>query len=237
MAKHLLKFDTAAEYSAATIVPPAVSWVVSDNEIKNNNYVPTEPYVEIGGVKWAKMNVGAETETDYGLYFQWADISGYTADQVGVAKQFSWADYKYCMGDDSFMTKYVGQGSKTVLDASDDAATANWGSDWRMPTRDEVVALGNAVNTAWTADYQGSGVSGLMLTDKEDSSKVLFFPAAGSAHNGSMHNVGINSLYWSSSLNKNSDNSAYGFMRIPDGVYWNTYQPRDCGYTVRPVHI
>jgi hypothetical protein len=30
-------------------------------------------YVEIGGIKWATMNVGATKVTDVGLYFQWGD--------------------------------------------------------------------------------------------------------------------------------------------------------------------
>jgi hypothetical protein len=29
------------------------------------------------------MNIGANSITDYGLYFQWGDISGYTSSQVG----------------------------------------------------------------------------------------------------------------------------------------------------------
>ena len=33
-------------------------------------------YIDLGlpsGTKWANMNIGAETETDYGLYFQWGE--------------------------------------------------------------------------------------------------------------------------------------------------------------------
>jgi hypothetical protein len=77
-----------------------------------------------------------------------------------------------------------------VLEASDDAVIANWGGSWRMPTTEEYVALGAAVNRAWTANYQGSGVAGMICTDKTDSSKVLFFPAAGNCYNGSVSSVG-----------------------------------------------
>lgn len=34
-------------------------------------------YVTIAGVKWAKWNVGAGSETDYGWYFNWAGTEGY----------------------------------------------------------------------------------------------------------------------------------------------------------------
>ena len=58
-----------------------------------------------------------------------------------------------------------------------------------MPTTAEFQALGAAVNTTWTADYQGSGVAGLVCTDKTDSSKTLFFPACGSCYDGSVYYV------------------------------------------------
>lgn len=238
MAKHLLKFNTAAEYSAATINKPAVSWVVEDNEVKYDPYVP--PYVEIGGVKWAKMNIGAESETDTGLYFQWGDISGYTASQVGSGegqKYFSWADYKYNpSGDGSTMTKYNSNDGKKVLDASDDAATANLGSGWRMPTEAEFQALGAAVNTAWTSNYNSTGVAGLVCTDKTDSSKVLFFPAAGLCNNGSVI-YGSNAYYWSSSLFTTVVIFGRGIHFSGGGAYWQNNDSRYSGFTVRPVHV
>ena len=95
-------------------------------------------YVEIGGIKWATMNIGANSVTDYGLYFQWGDTQGYTIDQVGEGsgkKYFYWRDYKYSV--DTSMIKYNSSDGKTALDTSDDAAIANWGADWRMPTTTE----------------------------------------------------------------------------------------------------
>ena len=69
-----------------------------------------------------------------------------------------------------------------------------------MPTVSEYLALGNAVTTAWTADYQSSGVAGMICTDKTDSSKVLFFPACGYFGYGSVNEVGSYGNYLSSSL-------------------------------------
>jgi len=78
----------------------------------------TRPYVEIGGVKWSTMNIGASTETDSGLYFQWGDTQGYTSSQVGRGegkKYFGWTDYKYCDGTSSVMTKYNSTDGLTTL--------------------------------------------------------------------------------------------------------------------------
>lgn len=237
MAKHLLKFNNEAEYNAATINKPAVSWCVEENTVKYDPYVP--PYVEIAGIKWAKMNVGAETETDTGLYFQWGDISGYTASQVGSGegkKYFGWADYKFNpSGDGSTMTKYNKTDGKTVLDLSDDAARAIMGGNWRMPTTAEFQALGAAVNTALTSNYNESGVAGLVCTDKTDSSKVLFFPAAGNCNNGGVGSVGGRGNYWSSSLYGGYNIGAYSLNFNSGGVDWQYTNGRYFGLSVRGV--
>ena len=238
MAKHLLKFNTAAEYSAATINKPAVSWVVEDNEVKYDPYIP--PYVEIGGVKWAKMNIGANSVTDTGLYFQWGDISGYTAAQVGSGegkKAFTWEDYKYGNGKSSpVITKYNETDGLTTLTSSDDAATVNWGSDWRMPTEADFNALSAATTNALVTDYQGSGVNGWLFTDKTDSSKVLFFPAAGLCDNGSVRLVGSSGYYWSSSLVTSIVASGY-LLYFSSGNCYIDHTSRRYGTTVRPVHV
>ena len=161
-------------------------------------------YVEVGGIKWATMNVGAEKPTDCGLYFQWGDTQGYTADQVGKGqKHFSWVDYKYSDGtilpSPIDITKYNYTDGKKVLDLEDDAARANWGGSWRMPTIEEMKSFRDAVSTEFKINYNGSGVNGLLCTDKTDSSKTLFFPAAGYAISGVM-SVNRYGGYWSSSL-------------------------------------
>lgn len=196
-------------------------------------------YVEIDGLKWATMNVGANSVTDTGLYFQWGDISGYTASQVGSGegqKYFGWADYKYNpSGDGSTMTKYNSTDGYTTLLAEDDAATAAWGGDWRMPTTAEFQALGAATTSAWTADYEGSGVAGLILTDKNDLSKVLFFPAAGYCSDGSFYDGGSDGYYWSSSLYASNVGRAYRMRFDSSYVNWQNSSYRCNGFSVRGI--
>ncbi len=246
MGKFISNFSTTAElatFSATTAFStPHVSLTKDNSQVHYFDPYNGYKFVEIGGLKWATMNVGANSITDTGLYFQWGDTQGYTASQVGSGsgqKYFGWTDYKYCSGagtSSSAMTKYNSTDSKTVLDLSDDAARANWGGDWRMPTKDEYTALGNAVNTAWTADYQGSGVSGLVLTDKTDSSKVLFFPAAGNCLNGSVFNVGSLGNYWSSSVSSSNVQNAYRLYFDSSRVGWQySYYYRYFGFSVRGV--
>lgn len=224
-----------------------------DNKIIEGYYIDgdfyttppiTHDYIEIDGVKWATMNLGAQSETDYGLYFQWGDTQGYTAAQVGEGegqKYFSEEDCKYGPIDwndetNYGLTKYNNTDGLTTLQASDDAVTAAWGGNWRMPTKDEYVALGEAVTYARTADYQGSGVAGVVLTSNADGA-TLFFPACGNAYYGSVSGAGNYGGCWSSSLNADFDDySAYNFYFGSGDVNWNDSNSRDCGFPVRAIY-
>ena len=200
---------------------------LNDNGVERHFYCGHE-YVEIGGVKWAICNVGAEKVTDYGKYFAWGETVGFIN---ASEKRFNWADYEF--GYDA--SKYNGTDDKTVLDIIDDAVASAWGNGWRMPTKDEYVALGAAVRTAWTANYQGSGVGGLVCTDNTDESKVLFFPACGDCRNGSVIDVGSYGYYWSSSLISSDVQGAYGLLFRNGYVYWQYNSNRYVGFPVRGV--
>ena len=222
-------------------------YLTQDTIVVQSGSANGHDYIEIGGIKWATMNVGANSITDTGLYFQWGDIQGYTAAQVGNGsgqKYFGGNDYKWSEDEGQTFTKYNDEDGLITLEASDDAVTAAWGGNWRMPTVSEFIALGEAVNTAWTNDYQGSGIAGLVCTDKTDSSKVLFFPACGFASYGGVYAVGICGYGWSSSLLADYGGStAYG-LNFDDGDDESTglrmdwqydYDNRDSGFPVRGV--
>lgn len=135
---------------------------------REKKYDPSngQEYVDLGittasGKKllWAKYNVGATSETDAGLYFQWGDTQGYTADQIKAGeKKFNgdFIDYKYSDQTTAStyskpnLTKYCNNSdygyngftdNLTTLELSDDAAHINMGGDWRMPTIDEFTEL------------------------------------------------------------------------------------------------
>ena len=239
---YLRKFETTAQYEAAEsgLILPNVSLVTETMDVYFNPYVePQHDWVEIGGHKWATMNIGAETETDYGLYFQWGDTQGYTAAQVGSGegkKYFSREDYIYY--NDGSYTKYNTSDNKTTLEPTDDAVTAAWGGNWRIPTKEEYQDLKSATTSAWTADYEGSGVAGLVLTSIDDSSKKLFFPACGYAKEGSMHNVGAAGGYggyWLSSHDTAIGNDLSISMNFGSASFIYGYNSRIQGECVRGI--
>jgi hypothetical protein len=249
MAVYLKKFGTHSEYdtyiNSSDARLPNVSICTTEGDVHYNPSSPVPPtpshdYVEIGGLKWATMNVGANSITDTGLYFQWGDISGYTASQVGSGegqKYFGWTDYKYSInGSSGSFSKYTCW-TKNVLDIEDDAATANWGNKWRMPTATEFNTLSAATTNRWVTDYNGSGVNGILLTDKTDNTKTLFFPAGGNCYDGSVYNVGSDGSYWSSSLFKGAGDDSRGIYMgfYSNDISWNSNIYRKRGSLVRGV--
>ena len=117
-------------------------------------------YVDLGlpsGTKWATCNVGATKPEEYGNYYQWGEIEP----NGGTAQDAYWKYYQWAIGRTEGMnnifealTKYNTDANygtvdnKTELELADDAARANWGGTWRMPTDDEWTELRE--NCEWT---------------------------------------------------------------------------------------
>ena len=208
-----------------------VSEKLLKNKKETSDILLEEDYVDLGlpsGLLWAKKNIGAATEEDAGLYFQWGDIQGYTAEQVGVDKQFAndWSDYKW--GTSGNFTKYTGSDSLTTLESADDAATQIMGSDWRMPTRDEFIELvdntdvyfvstdGVEIANTYTGSSSGyfefpeaNTIKGVKFYNKSDRSKYIFVPASGRAIDGSIKSAGVYGCLWSSSRKASNARSAW----------------------------
>lgn len=194
-------------------------------------------YVDLGlpsGLKWAKCNIGAEKETDYGDYFQWGDI----VDKSNA--DCSWASYKYCNGSDTTIKKYNSESyygtvdNKTTLDPEDDAATQIMGGKWRMPTKDEIYELSINTNREWITNYNGSGVNGYKLTSNKEGyqNNSIFIPAAGARSGSSFRSQGKYGYVWSSSVvNSNASTLYFGL----DDFTPDSEDLRSKGLSVRGV--
>ncbi len=149
-------------------------------------------YVEMGdGLKWATMNVGADITSDSGDYFAWGETRPKT--------DYQWSTYFDSVdGGNQDFNKYASD-KKTSLDPEDDAAKANWGSSWRMPTEAEWTALTNTDNFTWTWDDTKKGYT---VTSKVSGyvGNSIFLPAAGMRKATGGSNVGTNGYYWASSV-------------------------------------
>ena len=200
----------------------------------NSDNSDTHEYVDLGlpsGTLWATTNIQDANGNE--LYFAWGEIQGYTAEQVGTDKNFSWNDYKFGTIDN--ISKYNASDGKRVLDAEDDAATQLWGSDWKMPTKAQFDELRANTEYEWTTF---DGVQGAKFTSTVSgyTDKFLFFPAVGDAENGGVNDVVDYGNYWSVSLNdKNVFNALE--LDLDDGGCGVGNDGRCFGYSVRPVRV
>ena len=229
--KHLIETTNPSGLTRVDYDRIVLDSIANDVIVKGGGY----EYVDLGlpsHLKWAKCNVGAEKETDAGLYFAWGETTGYTASQVGTDKQFSWSDYKYG-NSSSNLTKYNQSDGKTVLESADDAAAQIMGSGWRMPTDAEFQELLSNTNKEWT---QVNGVNGYKFTSNKEGyqNNSIFIPAAGLCSDGSVYTVGNDGYVWSSSLYTSDHSRAWylGFNSNNCRMYSNL---RYLGFSVRGV--
>ena len=74
-------------------------------------------------------------------------------------------------------------------------AAANWGSDWRMPTKTD---FDNLLSNC-TIAYVTTGTKGIRFTGKDEySANSIFLPAAGIGNGSNLLNAGDRGYYWSS---------------------------------------
>ena len=167
-------------------------------------------YVDLGlSVKWATCNVGASKPEDYGDYFAWGETK--------PKKRYSSSNYSYTS-------------NPTILPLSADAARANWGGSWRMPTRAEQDELREQCTWTWTTQ---NGVKGYRVTSTKNG-KSIFLPAAGYRYDSSLNHAGRYGYYWLSSLNTGYSSNAYFLYFTWSSVVWYYYY-RYYGLSVRPV--
>lgn len=197
-------------------------------------------YVDLGlpsGTLWATCNVGASHPEDYGSYFAWGETA--------PKETYSWANYRWCSGniepdgncyemtkycDDSYYGHNGFHDNLIVLKPSDDAATANWGNEWRTPTPeewDELITYTIVLNS-----FQNN-VYGLTFTSANGNS--IFFPHAGCKKIDELHLVGVSGYYWANTLNSSSNRAECMQTYLGSKGYWTYGHYRNEGCTVRPV--
>ncbi len=167
MGKYLKIFDTTSEYNSAknNLELPNVS--ICDDDSTTVYYNPYDPYrgheyVDLGlpsGTLWATMNVGANSETDYGNYYMYGKGS----------TQYNSQDAPY-------------DGTEKPLADSADTAVQVWGGLWHMPTESQIWELYHEVEYEtlqyeYVTNFKNSGINGGKFT--ANNGNYLFIPTSG----------------------------------------------------------
>lgn len=169
-------------------------------------------------VKWADVNVGAAKPADYGGYYAWGEPT--TKDSYKSDNSTTY--------NDSTIVDFSGNSTY-------DAATANWGSSWRIPTKTECQELIDNCTWTWTTqeDSDGNTISGYEV--KGSNGNSIFLPAAGCCNGSSLEDAGTLGSYWSSTPNDDNTYSAENLSFNSSYPYVNSQYYRYYGRSVRPV--
>ena len=162
-------------------------------------------------VKWATCNVGASSPSDYGNYYAWGETrtkSEYMEDNSST--------YGINIGDISGDSRY-------------DAARANWGGTWRLPTQAEMQELIDKCSWTWTSQ---DGHNGYRVTGS--NGKSIFLPAAGFRVAPFLNLAGDYGGYWSSTPDESDAGNAY-YLYFNSSVHYQIWFNRPYGQCVRPV--
>ena len=184
-----------------------------------NNEINGHEYVDLGlssGLLWATCNVGASSPEEYGNYYAWGETTTkaeYTDENsLHIGKNMDGVDIS---GDEQY-----------------DAATANWGDNWRMPRYTDFEELVNECTWTWIAQ---NGVNGFNITGPNGNS--IFLPAAGFRYYNAEEvepSAGIICVYWNSK--PSSEDFAYCiYFASEEHEDLRITLPRACGASVRPV--
>lgn len=221
---------------------------MKDVEIEDlSGSIDGHDYVDLGlpsRTLWATCNIGATKPEAYGNYYAWGETT--------TKSDYSWSTYKYCKGSNNTLTKYCTlssngyngftDGQKTLL-PEDDAATANWGSNWRMPGGSQIRELIDTTytTTIWTTL---NGVYGRKITSKINGNSI-FLPAAG-FQKGTTRKDSTYGYYWSRILcdsfpdepDTYVDKSAALLSLYSGKIYTAVINSgRAAGLTIRPVRV
>ena len=207
----ILSFASCEKVSATDNKTP------EENEPElTENTINGHEYVDLGvpsGLKWATCNVGATTPEEHGDYFAWGETASkteYTEDNC---------------------TTWGTDISDISGNATYDAARANWGGSWRMPTKAEMEELIENCTWTWTAQ---NGVNGVSVVGANGNN--IFLPAAGGYEEPTIcSGIGSFGCYWTSTSGEDNEIAYYLLIRSDDYIKKVRYFDRYGGMTVRPI--
>ncbi len=197
-------------------------------KLVEGNVVAEGEAVDLGlSVKWASCNVGASSPEGYGYYFAWGETK-----PKGKWDYDSSTSVTYGLSTSELKSRGITDSDRN-LTAAYDAATANWGGTWRMPTSAEIEELNNC-SWIWTTK---NGVNGYKVTGHNGNS--IFLPAAGYRAGwwSSEEDTGLDSwgYYWSADHTASERDAYYLVFDLDHYSAGYSSCMRWMGCSVRPV--
>lgn len=209
------------------------------------------------GVMWSPVNIDVERPGGFARspfqydcsFFSWGNVDGHNPTGPSSFSPWDWgsvnAEEPWYDGQVYGDTPGDTLTSNIPVGEEFDAARANLGPPWRMPTSEEfrelfaniiyIDANGQEIDTSKTNKLVNvNGVFGLYLQSKINGAR-LFFSCSGYGNGATRNYRSSWGLYWSSSMenSRNSYNLLFnsGIISAQSSYYGYRYH----GFTIRPV--
>ena len=244
--------------SYATLAYDGEVWNIVNLFHPDSSFDPAGLVIDMGlsnGVKWAARDIdltkpGGFCDTPFVYeksFFSWGNIDGHNPINNSFRGVYNWGSINsqepWYDGQVYGNTKGATLVSSITTDEEFDAARANLGSPWRMPTTTEFKELfdnciyidaSGAEVSADTVDKRVTvnGIAGLYLQSKINGNR-LFFACSGLGNGASWNYRGSLGNYWSASFN--SARFAGYLSFDSSGVFPQNNYYRYYGFAVRPV--
>ena len=202
-----------------------------ENEVHYNG---RSKYIDLGlpsGVLWGRYNLPIAvnpTEEYTNLYFAWGETEGYEECELGVNRSFNDDSYKWKKNENNAPIKYNYSDGKTQLEVQNDAASANWGWSWRLPSKEEVQEL----IAYTTCTYDGN--NGIFTFTSNINGEKLYVPCAGIASATSINGEQGEAYFWTSDVDESDNSKAYALFCNGPHPSIRTFK-RYSGLPIRPV--
>ena len=202
--------------------------------LPNMNMCPDDNHphmIDLGlpsGIKWACCNIGASSPEEFGGYYAWGETNeknSYSIDNYQFYdSEGEFSDYPYMkenwinIGNNISGTKY-------------DVARVKWGDEWYMPTYEESMEMLHEYTIAEDIFY--NGVKGQKRTGPNGNS--IFLPFAGEYNGTIIYECNVGGFYWLGTTTNTYGYDADYFILGHPNQYWNGYDGKYFGRSVRAI--
>lgn len=199
--------------------------------------VPPIKWVDLGldsGTLWANISLGAKSETDYGLGYQWGGDQAYTIEEIlDNASTASSLPYKYYDEATSAYTKYNETDEKFVLEPMDDMAFIKATDGTHLARTPEIYDVEELYSGTTQDEVTINGIPCIQFTSTANGNSILFPMLIDPEHPTTPFPL----TCWTSMLSSNSTAEAVGWNANSE-LNINNTALRRFPYFIRPVaHI
>lgn len=162
-----------------------MSFCLTENEVHFNPDRITYSTIDLGlpsGTLWANKNIGAKSESDKGVYFQWASTIPVDEERYQQIMEIiesggpeSQSEIEYVTETSPYLntsgaTKYNNEDGKVLLEDGDDAAYVHLGSNWHIPPIEQI----NELSACTTPTLETvNDVEGIRLTSVINGNSIF----------------------------------------------------------------